>query len=159
MAGKLSQGVKAEPNLTPILDMVFQLITFFMLVMTFKSAEVDFNLKLPVVGSARPVKTDGRTGLLVLNVDQAGNVRTTQPIRDFDAFIRIQSQATLLANHLTPADLESGGELPTTVVIRADRATPFSKLNRVIKACQENGFRKFALKAGEKEAKSDRKGS
>jgi biopolymer transport protein ExbD len=159
MAGRMSQETKAEPNLTPMLDMVFQLITFFMLVMTFKSAEVDFNLSLPVVGSARPVSSEGRTGLLVLNVDQAGNLRTTQPIHDIDAFVRIQSQATLLANHLTPADLEGGGELPTTVVIRADRATPFGKLNRVIKACQENGFRKFALKAVEKESDSGRKGS
>jgi biopolymer transport protein ExbD len=159
MAGRLSQDVKAEPNLTPILDMVFQLITFFMLVMTFKSAEVDFNLKLPVVGSARPVKTDGRTGLLVLNVDQTGNVRTTQPIRDINAFIQIQSQATLLANRMTPADLEGGGELPTTVVIRADRGTPFGKLNRVIKACQEGGFRKFALKAIEKESEPVKKES
>lgn len=154
MAGRMSQDVKAEPNLTPILDMVFQLITFFMLVMTFKSAEVDFNLKLPVVGSARPVSTDGHTGLLVLNIDQAGNVRTTQPIRDLDSFVRIQSQATLVANHMTQADLEGGGELPTTVVIRADRDTPFAKLNRVIKACQESGFRKFALKAIDKEPKS-----
>jgi biopolymer transport protein ExbD len=152
MAGRMSQELKAEPNLTPMLDMVFQLITFFMLVMTFKSAEIDFNLKLPVVGSARPVKTEGRTGLLVLNVDQAGNVRTTQPVRDLATFIRIQSQATMLANRMTPADLETGGELPTTVVIRADRGTPFGKLNRVIKACQEGGFRKFALKAVEKES-------
>src|SRR5436190_1151310 len=43
-----------EPNLTPILDMVFQLITFFMLVINFKSASMDLSLRLPVVGSARP---------------------------------------------------------------------------------------------------------
>ena len=36
-------------------------------------------------------------------------------------------------------------------MIRADRATPFKMLNRVIKACQDNGFRKFALKAMNKE--------
>ena len=159
MAARMSQEVKADPNLTPMLDMVFQLITFFVMVMTFKSAEIDFNLSLPVVGSARPVKTDGRTGVLVLNIDAAGNLRTTQPIHNLDHFVRIQSQATLLANHMTPADLENGGELPTTVVIRADRATPFGKLNRVIKTCQENGFRKFAMKALEKEPASVRKGS
>ena len=159
MAGRMSQEVRADPNLTPMLDMVFQLITFFVMMITFKSAEIDFNLSLPVVGSARPVKTEGRTGLLVLNIDAAGNLRTTQPIRDLDSFVRIQSQATLLANRMTPADLEGGGELPTIVVIRADRATPFGKLNRVIKACQENGFRKFAMKALEKEPASVRKGS
>ena len=48
-------GVKAEPNLTPILDMVFQLITFFMLVINFKAAELDLSLQLPVIGSAKPL--------------------------------------------------------------------------------------------------------
>ena len=49
----------AQPNLTPLLDMVFQLITFFMLVINFKDASLDLSLKLPVVGSARPVDTKG----------------------------------------------------------------------------------------------------
>jgi biopolymer transport protein ExbD len=46
----------------------------------------------------------------------------------------------------------NGDELPTTVVIRADRATPFKLLNGVIKTCQEAGFRKFALKAMNRKA-------
>ena len=71
MSGQLSsEDVKAEPNLTPMLDMVFQLVTFFMLVINFKSAEMDLSLSLPVVGSARPVETHGQRGLLVLNIDQ-----------------------------------------------------------------------------------------
>jgi biopolymer transport protein ExbD len=37
-------------------------------------------------------------------------------------------------------------------VIRADRATSFKMINRVIKACQDNGFLKFTLKAMNKEA-------
>ena len=72
--------LKAEPNLVPILDMVFQLITFFLLVTNFKSAEIDLSLKLPVVGSARPVATGGHVGVVVLNIDKEGNVRTTGPI-------------------------------------------------------------------------------
>ena len=75
MSGQLSQEVKAEPNLTPMLDMVFQLITFFMLVINFKSAEMDLSLKLPVVGSARPVETKGQRDLLVLNIDKTGNLK------------------------------------------------------------------------------------
>ena len=64
----------AEPNLTPMLDMVFQLVTFFMLVINFKSAQLDMNLKLPVVGSARPVDTKGQQDLLVLNIDKTGQL-------------------------------------------------------------------------------------
>src|SRR5271165_3795637 len=61
-------GVKAEPNLTPILDMVFQLITFFMLVINFKTAELDLSLRLPVIGSAKPLPEGAKVKLLVLNV-------------------------------------------------------------------------------------------
>jgi biopolymer transport protein ExbD len=152
MAARLSQDVKAEPNLTPILDMVFQLITFFMLVINFKSAEMDLSLKLPVVGSARPVSTQGRTGVLVLNIDRDGVLKIYgRPIDDTAAYIRTEAMANMLASRLTSQDIAAGKELPTTVVIRADRATPFRMINRVIKACQENGFRSFALKAVERE--------
>jgi len=153
MCAKLSQDVKAEPNLTPILDMVFQLITFFMLVVNFKSAEIDLTLKLPVVGSARPVETQGHVGVMVLNIDREGNLKVYgHPVRNIESFILNEAQACMLGNHMTPDDIEQGKELPTTIVIRADRTTSFKMLNRVIKACQDNGFRSFAFKAVEKEA-------
>ena len=153
MAGRLSQEVKAEPNLTPVLDMVFQLITFFMLVINFKSAELDLTLKLPVVGSARPVETHGQRGLLVLNIDNAGNLKTYgRTIKDIDGYIAKEASVSRMAARIESADSEAGQDLPTTIVIRADRATPFRMLNRVIKACQDNGFRQFALKAMNKEA-------
>ena len=153
MSGSVSSNVKAEPNLTPILDMVFQLITFFMLVINFKSAELDLSLKLPVVGSARPVDSKGQKELLVLNIDDVGTLKIyNRPVANIDGYIQQEAQASRLAARLTPEDIEAGEELPTTIVIRADRATPFKMLNRVIKACQDNGFRKFALKAINKEA-------
>jgi biopolymer transport protein ExbD len=43
--------------------------------------------------------------------------------------------------------LDATGGLPTTIVLRADKETSFSSLNNLIRACQSNGFRKFALKA------------
>jgi len=152
MAVSLSQEIKAEPNLTPILDMVFQLITFFMLVINFKTAEMDLSLKLPVVGSARPVETYGRRGLLVLNIDNAGNLKIYgRAITNIDAYIRNEALAAMMSHRLTPDDLAAGEELPTTVVIRADRSTPFRRINRVVRVCQDNGFRNFALKAINKE--------
>lgn len=154
MSAMLSEEVKAEPNLTPILDMVFQLITFFILVVNFKSAEMDLSLRLPVVGSARPVETHGQRGLLVLNVDNAGNLKVYgRAVSDIDSYIAKEAIASRLsARRHEPTDDQSDRDLPTTVVIRADRATPFRMLNRVIKACQDSGFRRFALKAVSKEA-------
>jgi biopolymer transport protein ExbD len=150
---QLSQEVKAEPNLTPILDMVFQLITFFMLVINFKSAEMDLSIRLPVVGSARPVETHGQRGLLVLNIDQNGNLKNYGGIvQNVESYIAREAYASRLAAHINADDKEAAQDLPTTIVIRADRATSFKMINRVIKACQDNGFLKFTLKAMNKEA-------
>jgi biopolymer transport protein ExbD len=149
----MSHGASAEPNLTPILDLVFQLITFFMLVTNFKSASLDLTLKLPVLGSARPVDTQGQEDLLVLNIDSQGTLKVyNNPVADLVGYIRSEAQASKLSAKAKSIDLGPDGELPTTVVIRADRHTPFKALNQVIVACQTNGFRKFSLKAMNKEA-------
>jgi len=139
---------QAEPNVTPILDMVFQLITFFMLVINFKSAAMDLDLKLPVVGSAQPVDNKGKEDLLILNINSQGQLKVYgQAIDDLPGYIASEAQASLLAARKTYPDIKSGDELPSTVVIRADKQTPFAMLNSVIAACQSNGFRRFALKA------------
>src|ERR1700756_1867518 len=59
-----------EPNLTPLLDMVLQLIMFFMICVSFVGSESDFELRLPVMQHACPPEpSDDR---IVLNVDRAG---------------------------------------------------------------------------------------
>jgi biopolymer transport protein ExbD len=111
------------------------------------------SLKLPIVGSARPVETHGQRGLLVLNIDDAGHLKIYgREIKDIEGYVAKEASASRLAARIDSPESDAGQDLPTTIVIRADRATPFKMLNRVIKACQENGFRKFALKAMDKEA-------
>jgi biopolymer transport protein ExbD len=154
VSGSQYHEASAEPNLTPMLDMVFQLVTFFMLVINFKSAQLDMNLKLPVVGSARPVDTKGQLDLLVLNIDAGGQLTIYNTPKDVESYIAGEAQSSFLAARQKNPRLQPGDELPTTVVIRADRATPFHLLNRVIKACQEHGFRNFSLKAMNKRAEA-----
>jgi biopolymer transport protein ExbD len=148
MSASMSHGSSAEPNLTPILDMVFQLITFFMLVINFKAQAMDLELKLPVVGSARPVDTEGQEDLLILNIDALGRLKLYgRTIPDIKQTIAAEAQASLDIARKTNSNLKKGDELPSTVVIRADKRTPFAMLNNIISTCQQNGYRKFALKA------------
>jgi biopolymer transport protein ExbD len=147
MSASMMQKTKAEPNLTPILDMVFQLITFFMLVINFKSAALDMSLRLPVVGSARPVDTKGMEDLVILNITKDGKLMVYGIPKEIESFIAGEAQASLLWARRAKPELKFGDELPSMVVIRADKDTPFKLLNRVIKACQDNGYRRFALKA------------
>lgn len=138
---------KAEPNLTPILDMVFQLITFFMLVINFKGAALDLSLQLPVLGSARPIDTQGQEDLLVLNIDADGRLKVYGVEKDIAAYIAEEARVAVQRLKRDGKPYNDGDELPSTVVIRADRQTPFNLLYKVITTCQERGFRKFALKA------------
>lgn len=138
---------KIEPNLTPILDMVFQLITFFMLVINFKGAEADLTLQLPVLGSARPIDTKGQESLLVLNIDGEGRLKVYGHIQDVESFIASEARLEIDRIQVKNKNFKQGDELPTTVVIRADKSTPFKMLHDIIETCQKHGYRKFALKA------------
>lgn len=146
MSGSLQSAASAEPNLTPMLDMVFQLITFFMLVTNFKAASLDLSLQLPVVGSARSVETEG-VDLLILNIDQNGKLNIYGIPRDIASYIKAEAKASFESARRENSKFDKKDDLPTTIVVRADKQTPFSLLNVVIKTCQDNGFRKFALKA------------
>jgi biopolymer transport protein ExbD len=148
MSGSAGGETHAEPNLTPILDMVFQLITFFMLVINFKAADYDITLKLPVVGSARPVDTKGESDLLILNINSKGELNVQGRIVDnIPGYMKVEADASELLARKKDSNFKKGDDLPSTVVIRADKRTPFERLNKVITAAQEQGFRKFALKA------------
>jgi biopolymer transport protein ExbD len=151
----LHSAEQAEPNLTPILDMVFQLITFFMLVVNFQTAALDMSLKLPVVGSARPVDKGGED-LLVLNVNPKGELIVSGGIKDPATYLAREANQTRRKFELEGKKFKPGDELPTLVVVRADYATPFDLLNKVLTECQTHGFRRFALRAmnRDQEAKS-----
>jgi biopolymer transport protein ExbD len=137
---------QVQLNLTPILDMVFQLITFFLLVLTFQSAALEQNLSLPAIGSARPVDTRGYDDVLVLNINAEGELIVYGHAKEIDRYLLGEAQASLLRARVLQPDLEAGDELPSIVVLRADRRTPFTLLNRVITTCQRHGFRQFSLK-------------
>lgn len=148
MSGQQAEG---EADLTPILDMVFQLITFFMLVMNFKAAALDLTLKLPVVGSAMPVDTNGQEELLILNLSPSGDLTVYGNKVDLQGYISVEAEVSRMAAKGKGVNIEPGGELPTIIVIRSDETSRFKDLYKVIKACQDHGYRNFALKAGRPE--------
>lgn len=152
MAGSVSNEAHAEPNLTPLLDVVFQLITFFMLVINFTSDNYDQRVHLPVAGSARPVEDTQRVSedRFVLNIDREGHLLVGGQVQVLNEAIQtIKHQADLVKLNLKASGLkfEPGAGLPTTIIFRADKDATFSTVMNLINACQTAGFRKFALKA------------
>jgi len=132
--------------LTPMLDMVFQLVTFFMLVINFKAASLDTSLQLPVIGSALPIES-GISDVLVLNVMRDGKLRMNGEIRDVESCIAQEARSAKQSEGGASSKSGATNELSTTVIIRADRTTPYHYVHQVIQACQTHGFRNFQYRA------------
>ncbi len=152
MSSSMGNELRAEPNLTPLLDVVFQLITFFMLVINFSQDNFDSRIKLPVAGSARPLDDPSKMAdeRLVLNVDSKGNLLFNGRILSGEQAVQqIKLEAQIARSNIKAlrGKVEQGEKLPARVVIRADRDTPFSALYGLITTCQNNGYEKFDLKA------------
>jgi biopolymer transport protein ExbD len=146
----VSSKVNAEPNLTPMLDMVFQLITFFMLVINFKTNQIDMQMDLPVVGAAVPVDTKGQLSLLMININDLGQYTVfNKPFDDaqMERYIQAQAEIDRLAARRKDPNFGDDDDLKTTVVIRADGNTPYEKLSHILKMCQAHGYREFAYRA------------
>jgi biopolymer transport protein ExbD len=166
MSGSVSGQVKAEPNLTPILDMVFQLITFFVLIFNCKNAEMASGVDLPVIGSARaPGRANENDRVIVFNckfedakpnqpesaknarqpqIWVAGTVYSEEKLADL---VAAEQKRSLEVGGLTLDDIHTGGkELPDVIAVRADVDIPFGIVNKVINACQIGGYRQFAFK-------------
>jgi biopolymer transport protein ExbD len=144
--------LRAEPNLTPLLDIVFQLITFFMLVINFSNDNFDSRIKLPVAGSARPqddaAKLDEER--LVLNIDSQGHlIFNGKVLTASEAAEKIKFEAQIARQNLKTlkGKVEPGESLPGRIVIRGDRNTEFTHIFDLIGVCQTNGYQKFDLKA------------
>jgi biopolymer transport protein ExbD len=145
--------LSAEPNLTPILDMVFQLITFFMLVISFKTAAIDTSVRLPVVGSAQPKQGETERNFAVLNIDADGNLRVFGETCDLEKYLTeeaVHLRKTAATGDLSERNAKSAdADLALAAVIRADRATSFGNMNRVLAACKAHGFRNVTFKVRE----------
>jgi biopolymer transport protein ExbD len=152
MSASTRSELSAEPNLTPLLDVVFQLITFFMLVINFSQDNFDARIKLPVAGSAKPQDDLAKLNdeRLVLNIDSKGNLIWNGEALTADqatAKIKLEAQVALQTIKTIKGKVSPNEALPARVVIRADRDTPFAPIFAMIKTCQANRYEKFDLKA------------
>src|SRR3954452_21993589 len=143
--GDRSDGV-VNLNLTPLLDVVLQLITFFMMLIHFGS-RLEMGTKavrLPLAAAALPgsdlaldrlvAVVDARGALLVEGRSLEG--KAAEAWWAEQATLRREGQETL------------GGaveDLSTVVVVRADKDASYGTIRRTLATAQERGFAHFSL--------------
>src|SRR5690242_9206925 len=62
------------PNLTPLLDVVLQLLMFFMMCVNFVSEQTNQSINLPPAQTARPMEKADASYVLFLNMNKDGKL-------------------------------------------------------------------------------------
>ncbi len=120
-----------ELNLTPLIDVVFLLLVFFLVSTTFKRDEVEMDLNLPEATSGDSSE-DGK--LLIINVKRDGAV--------FVDGRRVSSEA--LKQKLKAAARRDKDQ---EVLIRGDEQARYGVIAAVLNACHEVALHAVALGA------------
>jgi biopolymer transport protein ExbD len=155
MKFKKAEAANAEMDMTPMIDVVFQLISFFMMILNVEQAQADERVKLPQDQLARPTATK-RDHELVLNfgyhrnndgsrvgagdpvIFYANQVEEGVPVANFHTFLGFE-KSNYINTGVDPKEV--------TVIIRADAEVPTGQVQELIKKCQEASFEKFSLRA------------
>jgi biopolymer transport protein ExbD len=131
-----------EGDFTSMIDMVFQLIAFFMVLINFNEADTNERIKLPGSELARP--PDGPiTFPITMHVTREGTVIIG------GEEIAIAGLKPYLLREQAALELENRKLSDATVIIRGDADAKTGKVQEVIQECQKNKFEKFALRAKE----------
>ena len=132
----------AEGDLTPMIDMVFQLIAFFMVLINFAQTESNDRVKLPSSQLVKPPEVPLEFPI-ILHVAQDGEVilggddYTAETLR----IGLLKELAVIKAEGKTVAD--------ANVVIRAHKDTAAGDVQEVIRVAQEQNLENFALRVKE----------
>ncbi len=126
--------------MTPMIDVTFQLIAFFMFVLNFSEVDTDQRINLPASELARPPQTPYSQPLTV----QMTSNNTILFAGDEMAPDALQSALMREAQIIKAYPNKKLSDV--TVVLRADRAAKTGKVQEVIQMCQKAGFDMFALR-------------
>jgi biopolymer transport protein ExbD len=117
-------------DLTPMLDMVFNLLIFFMVVSQFANEERDMKVVLPDGSEAMPLTSKPQQ--IFINIDYTGRYTVRNQEYTSEGLKELLQQAA--ANN--PAS--------QTVVIRADRRVPWDFVATAMRLCNEAGLRDYS---------------
>ncbi len=132
----------AEGDLTPMIDMTFQLIAFFMLLINFTEAEQDQRVRLPESELAKPPEKTYEKELTVQLTRDDLILFAGEDYRSLEEFDRaLSTERSILKKYYEKDPSE------VTIVIRADRDAETGKVQELIQRCQLAGFERFAFRS------------
>lgn len=126
--------------MTPMIDVTFQLIAFFMFVLNFSEVDQDQRINLPASQLARPPDVAYDEPLTLQLTSHNTIILGGEELTIGELKAALLREAQIVRAHPTKK-IED-----VTVIIRADREAKTGQVQELIKICQEAEFDTFALR-------------
>ena len=146
MSGNVG-GDACDVNLTPLLDLVLQLIMFFMITVNFvRVDQFDDAIKLPVASNSTPLDNKAEE-YIFLNLNRAGELVGSLANLTLDTPGKLKVHLSREKENLELAAKGRGNKGPKVVVVlRADQNVRYSKVWEVLDTCRQAGFIHWQLR-------------
>ena len=156
---KHTAGEMLEMDMTPMIDVVFQLIIFLILITDMTQSDLE-ELKLPIARNAVQDKPDPKVVRPVINIKVSGEMvskRRSLYTPEADDLTQLERYLADQAG-LMPKKLDEQVKKPlpdNPLLIRADRNTEFKYIQKIMEVCGKQGIQiwKLQLAAAEEPAK------
>ncbi|QDU66664.1 ExbD/TolR family protein [Engelhardtia mirabilis] len=133
-----------EMNMTPMIDVVFLLIIFFMIITDLTQQELE-QLVLPVAVEAVEDKPDKDERRPIVNIKQDGTIIVRREViytPEEDDYTRLKEYLVDMAQ-LMDKDTPEGLSVMVPddpILIRADENTPFKMIQKIMELCGQKGI-------------------
>ena len=120
-------------KMAPLIDIVFLLICFYLLVAQFVSTQDDASVQLPVIAASQ--------GQPEMPAEVVVNVRS-----DDELIVEGQSLSLAELRSLLLSRKQKMGSKTLRVVVRTDRQQRFGKLDEVLQTCRQAGLKQVIFR-------------
>lgn len=135
MAVKPKKQAIGSLSITPLIDVVFLLLIFFLVSTRFAEEERQIEIELPTASQALPLTAEPRE--LFININREGQYFIDGQFRHVEVVEELLKQA--VANN----------PLTQTVVIRADKRAPWEPVLTALDLCKKTGIYNYTAMTDE----------
>jgi biopolymer transport protein ExbD len=132
MAVKIKKGSALSAlSLTPLIDVVFLLLVFFLVTTRFAQEDYELAVVLPSASEAQPLIVEPKE--LFINIDEQGDYVVDGRIMTRDEVEEVLRQAV------------TNNPVNQSVVIRADKRVEFDYVVAIMNLCNRTGVRDYSV--------------
>lgn len=150
----------SEPDLTPLLDLVLQLVMFFMLVANFVMEQFDTDVVLPYSAAAKSLDSNETkdAALVYLNITKEGDMKTPENRDNKPVTMKgrtaieawMKKEFNYQVNRFKQEkkkDPDLKKDVFCIIIIRAHEETPYVAIDDIIQSCAAVKFTNVQLRA------------